>query len=74
MMIGVGICRRRLDVWVVVGADGCGLGDVERVIVDQRNDARDLRDHEQAEQAGTEAADRSNKWHPSRQLRIALTF
>jgi hypothetical protein len=36
------------------------------VVVHERYDTRQLRDHEQAEEAGTQAADGSSEWRHSR--------
>jgi len=48
---------------VGVAGDRSGFEHVERVIVHERNDTRDLGDHEQCQDAAAKAADRSKERH-----------
>ena len=50
MVVGVGNYRSRPGMWVRVGGDRCCLKHIKRVVVDQWDDARHLRDHEQRKQ------------------------
>jgi hypothetical protein len=50
MVVGVGIYGSRAGMRVRVGGDWCCLKHIERVVVDQWDDARHLRDHKQRKQ------------------------
>jgi hypothetical protein len=51
------------NVNVGVAGDRSGFEDIQRVVIHERNDARDLGDHEERQQIGTKAPDRSNAHH-----------
>ena len=59
MVIGVGICDSRIGLPMLVRRDGHSFINIERVVVHERYDTPQLRDHEQAQKAGTEAAEGS---------------
>ena len=51
MVVGIGIRDSRFDMRVPVGSDGRRLIHIQSVVVDQRDDPRHLRDHEECQQA-----------------------
>ncbi len=63
MVVGIGNSNSRFDVRMPVGSDGRGLIHIQSVVVDQRDDPRNLRDHEECQQGCAEAADCSHERH-----------
>jgi hypothetical protein len=63
MMVRVSSYNTASNASVRMAGNRGGFKHIQRVIVDQGNDARDLGDYEEGQQAGTKAADRSNARH-----------
>ena len=63
MVVGVRICGSCLDMRVMVSNDRRRLIHIERVIVEQRSDAGDLRNHEDCQQECANALDVAKKSH-----------
>ena len=63
MVVSIGIRDGRFGSRVPVGGDRRRFIHIQRVVADQRNDPRHLRNHEERHQAGAEAADGSYAGH-----------
>ena len=63
MVVSIGIREGRFGRGVPVGGDRRRFIHIQRVVADQRNDSRHLRNHEEYHQAGAEAADSSYAGH-----------
>jgi hypothetical protein len=63
MMVGIGTREGRIDRKVSVSSDRRRFVHIERVVADQRDNARYLGDHEECHQAGAQTADRSYEPH-----------
>ena len=63
MVVGIGIRDGRFGSRVPVGSDRRRFIHIQRVVADQRNNPRHLRNHEERHQAGAEAADGSYAGH-----------
>jgi hypothetical protein len=63
MVVGVRICGSWFDLAVTVSGDRRSFIYIERMVVYQRDDARRLREHKEAQHAGAQPADRSHERH-----------
>jgi len=63
MVVGVGIWGSWFDLAVTVSGDRRSFIYIERMVVYQRDDARRLREHKEAQHAGAQPADRSHERH-----------
>jgi hypothetical protein len=63
MVVGIGTRDSRSDMRVAMSGDWHRLIHIQRVVVDQRDDPRNLRDHEERQQGCAEAADCSHERH-----------
>ncbi len=63
MVVDIGIRNSRFDIRMPVGSDRHSLIHIQRVVVEQRDDARHLRDREERQQRCADAAYRSHERH-----------
>src|SRR5262249_44096142 len=68
MVVGVRGDERTRHVNVSVPGNGATLEHIERVVVEQGNDACDLSDDEQRQQAGAKAMHRAKKRHVQKRI------
>ena len=63
VVVGIRIGDRPSDMWMLVCSDWCRLIHIQRVVIEQRNNARDLRNREDRQQGCSKALDGANEPH-----------